>query len=130
MSRDHQLLDSYQNPIDGPDGNESVEAISIGRDSVEHISHQDGYMEVATIYAEEDPRWDNDEDAERIASDLSPVTEKADLELGPLPGPGSDESNSTEGEPSGKDESERGRAASGESFEDEADAALFRSNRP
>jgi hypothetical protein len=135
MLRDNQRLDSYQNLICSPAENESIEAIGGGRDSVEHISHEPGYMEVANIYAEGDPRWDSDEDAERIASDLSAGAGEDDRRRTPRPADGSGERDASgqahqEEAPSGKDAEQRGRAVSGEPFEDEADNALFRRDQP
>jgi hypothetical protein len=80
-------LDSYQNIVCSPGGNESVESIGSGpdRDSVEHAGGE-GYGD--------------DPNPGRLAGDLS--SDRATPEAG------------------------RGRGASGESYEDEADQAMFR----
>lgn len=123
-----QLLDSYQNPVGSPPRNESVEAIS------STVSHVNGYMEVADIYSSQESPWQDDEDAERIASDLSSDRAEGDAMRRSPAGHGSGDRNEPgyahhKDEPEGRDTSERGRASSGESFEDEADNALFRQPR-
>lgn len=133
--RDEQLLDSYQNPVYSPLTNESIEAVGIVRDGVEHVSHQDGYMEVATIYADEDAPWKSDEDAERLAGDLS--SDHAEGDSGSRAPSGHDSGDRNEpgyahqeDKPETKQDGERGRASSGESYEDEADNAIFRQPTP
>lgn len=135
MFDEDQIIDSYQNVVCSPAGNESVEAITGGREALQHVAHVGGYMEVADIYLERGERSENDEDAERIAGEPSSDREEGDPQRRPPTGHGSGDRNEPghahqEGGPSGDDESERGRASSGESFEDEADNALFRPHRP
>lgn len=106
MHGEQQLLDSYQNPIDSPRHNRSVEAIDTADDNpgVESPA-EDAYRETAANYAA-DGIWESDEDAERLVSDVGTGAKR-----------GEDESAA--------DESGRGRAASGEAFEDEEDDSLF-----
>ena len=134
MLREDQRLDSYQNLICSPTGDDDI-GTDGGRDGVEHVSHEHGYMEVATIYGEDSSRWDSEEDAERIASDLSAGPGEDDRRRKPRPAHGGGDRNEPgyahhEGEPLGNDDGGRGRASSGESFEDEADNALFHQRQP
>ena len=115
-----ELLDSYQNPVN-PAVKGSVETIGT-------VSHVNGYMEAAEIYAAAGSPWSSDEDAERIARDLSSDRAEGDRRRRAPSGHGSGDRNHADStDPSRQeDAAERGRASSGEPFEDEADNALFR----
>ncbi|HEX2667247.1 MAG TPA: hypothetical protein VHP13_02640 [Gammaproteobacteria bacterium] len=109
----HYILDSYQNVVCSPVDNEGIESIGPRPDpgSMEHAG--DG-----------DPDYDN---PERLAGDLSSDRAEGDSKRRSPSGHGSGDRN----EPgyAEDDESVRGRGASGESYEDEADEALFRPRR-
>jgi|SRR5579885_3589653 len=133
MYRDEPYLDSYQNLICSPDTNESVETISAQDRSEGVESPIDGIRdEVISIYATEG-FWDNDEQAERVAADLS--TNRA--EGNPKRRTPSEHERRDGNDPgyARADEgsvitgAEHGRASSGESFEDEEDEVFYRSRR-
>ena len=116
MLREDRRLDSYQNLICSPTGDDGIDTDDSGRDSTGHVSHVGGYMEVATIYAEDGARWSSDEDAERIASDLSAGPGEDDRRRTPRPAPG--EGPDAAAVPTDHDEAERGHATSSEPSSD------------
>lgn len=107
------ILDSYQNLVCSPGDNESVESIGPrpDSDSVEHAGVGDS----------------DDDTPERLAGDLSSDRAEGDPKRRSPSGHGSGDRN--EAGYAEDAESVRGRGASGESYEDEADEALFRPRR-
>jgi len=108
MYHDHRSVDSYQNFVLSPGANESVETVS----AAEGEGAEGADAGVAARYAA-DRSCDDDEQAERIADDLS--SRRAEGGSRHRAGRGNGD----------RDEPGRGRAASGEPFEDEADNALL-----
>ncbi|HEY4128696.1 MAG TPA: hypothetical protein VGN70_11655 [Gammaproteobacteria bacterium] len=65
MYKDDRVLDSYQNEVISPPGNESVEAPGTEVDEVNIQRETDPFAEAAVSYAN-DGIWGTDEEAERI----------------------------------------------------------------
>ncbi|HEY3644586.1 MAG TPA: hypothetical protein VGM16_04540 [Gammaproteobacteria bacterium] len=66
MNQEYRVLDSYQNEVTSPPGNESVEALGTEGDEINIQREADPYAEAAASYAS-DGMWDTDEDAEQVA---------------------------------------------------------------
>jgi hypothetical protein len=77
MYEDDRILDSYQNEVTLPAGNESVEAIAHNDPGVDDVAIQNDTDPYADFAGNDtsDSLWDTDEEAERVAK---PVKDRRD----------------------------------------------------